>query len=228
MKGNNKMSDTIKSNTTETKKEKEAFLVLNTINVSDKTKEKNKLTYLPWAAAWEAVKRLYPDATFEICEQIIDEYGNKRFWFTDGATGWVKVTVTIEGISLSEVLPIMNFRNEAIPADKITSTDANKTFKRCLVKCLALHGLGTYVYLGEDLPEEESKSNELKDGIKSLIDKKVSLSDKAKSKVAELCRKAEKEANPDLEEELITGNYKNIDDVEILEKLKKQLMAIRK
>lgn len=207
---------------------KNSFATLSEINVGNKTKEKNNLTYLPWAAAWEAVKKIYPDATFDVHQQIVDELGNTRFWHDDGKTGWVEVSVTIEGITHTEVLPIMDFRNQAITADKITSTDANKTFKRCLVKCLALHGLGTYVYLGEDLPESESKVIELKEEIKELVNKKVKLSDKAKDKVAELCKAAEKEANPDLDDDLISGNYNNIEDATILENLKTKLLAVRK
>ena len=211
------------------KKERESvFNTLNEINVSNKTKEKNKLTYLPWAAAWEAVKRIYPDATCEISEQTIDDMGNKRFWFTDGKTGWVKVSVTIEGQTMTEVLPIMDHRNQPIPADQITSTSANKAYKRCLVKCLALHGLATYVFLGEDLPEGESKLNDLKAEIKALVTKKVALSETAKEKVASICKEAEKKANPDLGDDSITGNYNNIGDIEILEELKKKLLAVRK
>lgn len=209
-------------------KQSNVFSTLNNINVGNKTKEKNNLTYLPWAAAWEAVKRIYPDATFKVHKQIVDELGNQRFWHDDGKTGWVEVSVTIEGITHTEVLPIMDFRNQAITADKITSTDANKAFKRCLVKCLALHGFATYVYLGEDIPESESKVIDLKEEIKELVNKKVKLSDKAKDKVAELCKAAEKEANPDLDDDLISGNYNNIEDATILENLKTKLLAVRK
>ena len=213
---------------TDKEKNTSVFNTLNELNVGNKTKEKNKLTYLPWAAAWEAVKRIYPDAEFGIEEQVLDEFGNTRFWHSDGNTGWVKVWVTIEGQTLVEVLPIMNHRNQAIPANEITSTDANKSFKRCLVKCLALHGLGTYIFLGEDLPEEESKLIDLKAEIKALVAKKVALSDETKEKVAALCKDAERESNPSLDEDSITGNYNNIDDASILENLKMKLLAIRK
>lgn len=209
-------------------KQFDIFNTLNNINVGNKTKEKNNLTYLPWAAAWEAVKRIYPQATFEVHHQIMDEFGNKRFWHDDGKTGWVEVSVTIGGITYTEELPIMDYRNQAITADKITSTDANKAFKRCLVKCLALHGLATYIYLGEDIPESESKVIDLKEEIKGLVNKKVKLSDKVKDKVAELCKAAEKEANPDLDDDLISGNYNNIEDATILENLKIKLLAVRK
>lgn len=209
-------------------KQSDIFNTLNNINVGNKTKEKNNLTYLPWAAAWEAVKRIYPQATFSVHQQTIDELGNTRFWHDDGKTGWVEVSVTIGGITHTEELPIMDYRNQAIPADKITSTDANKSFKRCLVKCLALHGLATYVFLGEDLPEGESKLIDLQEEVTELAKKKSGLSDKAKEKSIKLCKEAEKEANPDLDDELITGKISNINDVAILENLKKKLLAVRK
>ena len=122
----------------------------------------------------------------------------------------------------------MDFKNKSITADQITSVDANKSIKRCLVKACAMHGLGLYIYEGEELPEEASKTLELQDEIKELISKKCALSDKAKSKVADLCKAAEKEADPTLDDDAITGNPKNIEDVDILTNLKKQLLAVRK
>lgn len=204
------------------------FFILNNVDVSNKIKEKGGLSYLSWSSAWSEVKKKYPDATYEIKPQVMDEGGNTRFWHDDGKTGWVEVSVTIGGITHTEVLAIMDFKNKSIPAADITSVDANKSMKRCLVKACAMHGLGLYIYEGEDLPEDISKSIELKESIAELAKKKVAFSDKAKEKVAELCKAAEKEANPNMDDELITGNYKNIDDVEILTKLEKQLLAIRK
>ncbi|MCD8289896.1 MAG: DUF1071 domain-containing protein, partial [Prevotella sp.] len=166
--------------------------------------------------------------TYGIVPQIMDENGNTRFWHDDGKTGWVEVFVTINGLTHNEVLPIMDYKNTAIAADKITSSDANKTYKRCLTKALAMHGLGVYVYMGEDLPEETTKLNELYTKVANLVKSKCALSEKAKTKVGELCYAAEREANPDLEDSLISGNFKNIDDVEILENLEKKLLAVRK
>ncbi|MBQ2397789.1 MAG: DUF1071 domain-containing protein [Bacteroidales bacterium] len=211
-----------------TKENKTVFEILNNVNLKEKTKEKGGLNYLSWSSAWAEVKKKYPDATYEIIPQIIDDSGNTRFWHDDGKTGWVEVRVTIGNISHTEVLAIMDFKNKSIAAENITSVDANKSMKRCLVKACAMHGLGLYIYEGEDLPEDISKSIELKESIAELAKKKVAFSDKAKEKVAELCKAAEKEANPNMDDELITGNYKNIDDVEILTKLEKQLLAIRK
>lgn len=205
---------------------KSVFDTLNAVDVSEKVKQKNNLTYLAWSSAWAEVMKRYPDSTFEVNKQIVDDGGNTRPWYDDGKTGWVEVSVTIEGKTITETLAIMDFKNKSIPADQITSVDANKAIKRCLVKAIAMHGLGLYIYEGEDLPEETTKTLTLKAEIKELVAKKCT-TDKGKAKVAELCKAAEKEANPLTDDADITGNYANIEDVDILEKLKKQLLAVR-
>lgn len=126
------------------------FIELNSINVSDKTEKKNGLTYLSWAWAWGEVKKKYPDATYTV-------YENEQGWnyFTDGRTGWVKTGAAVNGIEHIEYLPIMDYRNKSIPLENITSFDVNKTIQRSLTKALARHGLGLYIYAGEDLPEGE-------------------------------------------------------------------------
>lgn len=211
----------------ETKK-KSVFDILSSIDVSDYVKEKNGLSYLPWAKAWEIVKRHFPDATYKIYPQIMDEYGNTRFWHDDGKSGWVVVGVTIEGEEQIENLAIMDYRNQAIPAEKITSVDANKSKQRCLVKACSYHGLAANLYYGEELPESVARAEDLKELIKDVVKAKCKISDKAKEKVAELCKKAEKEANPNTDDELISGNYKIINDVDILENLYTNLLAVRK
>ena len=208
--------------------ENSTFDVLFKIDVEKQIKKKGKLSYLPWAAAWAEVKKIYPDASFHIFKQQIDEFGNTRPWFDDGRTGWVEVSVTINGEEITETLAIMDFKNQSIPAENITSVEANKSIKRCLVKACALHGLALYIYLGEDIPEEVAMVDDLKDKITALVKKKVALSDKAKEKVATLCKDAQKKAFPELEDDLISGDYKNISDSEILEELHKKLLAVRK
>ena len=207
---------------------KDIFNTLNGVDVSGKVKEKGGLSYLSWSSAWSEVKKKYPDATYEIKPQVMDEGGNTRFWHDDGKTGWVEVSVTIGGITHTEVLAIMDFKNKSIPAADITSVDANKSMKRCLVKACAMHGLGMYIYEGEDIPEETSKVLDLQNEIKELVAKKCQLSEKAKEQVSTLCKNAEKEATPDVPDDAITGNYKNINDATILENLKKRLLAVRK
>jgi hypothetical protein len=128
------------------------FIVLNSINVNEHTEQKNGLTYLSWAWAWTEVKKAFPDATYTI-------YENNDGWnyFTDGRTGWVKTGVTINGIEHIEYLPIMDFRNKSIALENITSFDVNKAIQRSLTKAVARHGLGLYIYAGEDLPTVEEK-----------------------------------------------------------------------
>lgn len=127
------------------------FGALNSINVNDKTEKKNGLTYLSWAWAWGEVKKLHPDATFTIYE---DSAG--CFYHTDGRTAWVKTGVTVNGIEHIEYLPVMDFKNRSIPLESLTSVDVNKAIQRSLTKACARHGLGLYIYAGEDLPEDET------------------------------------------------------------------------
>lgn len=136
---------------------KSVFETLNTINVNGKTEKKNGLTYLSWAYAWAEVKKLYPTAQYHVYERDTQQYGPVNY-FTDGKTCWVKVGVTIEGMEHVEMLPVMNFKNQSIPLDKVTSCDVNKAIQRAITKAIGRQGLGLYVYAGEDLPESESQS----------------------------------------------------------------------
>lgn len=127
------------------------FKQLNDINVNEKTEQKNGLTYLSWAWAWGEVKKIFPDATYTIYENE-----NGLFYHTDGKTCWVKTGVTVNGIEHIEYLPVMDFKNKSISADSVTSFDVNKAIQRSLTKAVARHGLGLYIYAGEDLPESEA------------------------------------------------------------------------
>ena len=126
------------------------FETLSKINVSDHTEKKNGLTYLSWAWAWAEVKKAYPNANYKIYEAP-----NGCIYWTDGKTAWVKVSVTIEDLEHIEYLPVMDNMNRSIPLERITSFDANKAVQRGLTKAAARHGLGLYIYAGEDLPEGE-------------------------------------------------------------------------
>ena len=124
------------------------FATLSTINCGEHTEKKNNLTYLSWAWAWQILKEKYPSAFYTI-------YENKDGlnYHTDGRTCWVKTGVTVEGIEHIEYLPIMDFRNASIPVSKVTSYDVNKSIQRSLTKAVARHGLGLYIYAGEDIPD---------------------------------------------------------------------------
>lgn len=127
---------------------KSIFETLNVKNVNEHVEKKNGLSYLSWAWAWAEVKKEYPSANYTV-------YENEQGWnyFTDGRTCWVKTGVTIEGLEHIEYLPVMDFRNKSIPLDQVTSFDVNKTIQRSLTKAVARHGLGLYIYAGEDVPE---------------------------------------------------------------------------
>ena len=131
------------------------FAVLNAINVNDKTEKKNGLTYLSWAWAWGEIKKRYPDATYTIYENA-----DGLNYHTDGRTCWVKTGVTVAGIEHIEYLPVMDHRNKSIPANAVTSFDVNKAIQRSLTKACARHGLGLYIYAGEDLPEGDDAQSE--------------------------------------------------------------------
>ena len=137
-------------------KVKSVFETLNAINVNEKTETKGNLTYLSWAWAWGEVKKVYPEATYTVYERET-QYGPVNY-FTDGRTCWVKTGVTINGQEHIEMLPVMDFRNQAVPLEKITSMDVNKAIQRSLTKAIARHGLGLYIYAGEDLPEDEAET----------------------------------------------------------------------
>ena len=130
--------------------QKSVFETLNAVNCNEHTEKKNGLTYLSWAWAWAEVKKRYPGAFFTI-------YENPDGWpyWTDGRYCWVKTGVTIEGLELTEYLPVMDYKNNSIPVEKVTTMDVNKSIQRSLTKACARHGLGLYIYAGEDLPEGE-------------------------------------------------------------------------
>lgn len=132
------------------------FDTLNSINVGEHIEKKNGLSYLAWAWAWAEVKKKFPEATYTI-------YENKDGWnyHTDGKTAWVKTGVTIDGLEHIEYLPVMDMRNKSIPVDNVTSFDVNKAIQRSLTKACARHGLGLYIYAGEDLPESEQQPAEI-------------------------------------------------------------------
>jgi hypothetical protein len=137
--------------------QEEIYKKLSKVNVNDKTEAKNGLTYLSWAWAWGVLKENYPTATYTV-------YENPQGWnyFTDGKTAWVKTGVTVEGLEHIEYLPVMDFRNKSITVDNLTSFDVNKSIQRSLTKAISRHGLGLYIFAGEDLPEDSTPNTEYK------------------------------------------------------------------
>lgn len=159
----------------EEKKENNVFDVLNDINVNkhkEAIKQGNRtLHYLSWVWAWGEIKKIYPDSTYTI-------YENADGWnyHTDGRTCWVKTGVTIKGVEYVEYLPVMDYKNQSIPVSEVTSFDVNTAIQRSITKAIARHGLGLYIYAGEDLPECERETKDVKPvtkNVKPFADPKV-------------------------------------------------------
>ena len=131
------------------------FDTLYSINVNDKVEKKGNLSYVSWADCWAEVKKNYPESFYTIYERET-QYGPVNY-FTDGKSCWVKTGLTIQGLEHIEMLPVMDFSNKSIPLERVTSTDVNKAIQRSLTKAAARHGLGLYIYAGEDLPEKEAE-----------------------------------------------------------------------
>lgn len=131
-----------------TKTQKSVFDTLHSVNVNDEKKSKGGMAYVPWTAAVEHLLKNYPSATWQVKER---EDGAPFFKTELGV--FVKVGVTVDGIERVQIHPVLDGRNK--PIDNPNSFDVNRAIQRCLAKAIALHGLGLYVYAGEDLPEVE-------------------------------------------------------------------------
>lgn len=163
------------------KKELSPFDKLYQTNVNAHTEKKYNgtkyLTYLSWAWAWAELKKIYPEAKYEI-KMFEDEKGLKRPYIYDQILGYMVMTsITAGGQTYEMWLPVMDSANKSMKADPYTYTvkvkdkrgsetfvektvpsatmwEVNRTIMRCLVKNMAMFGLGLYIYAGEDLPED--------------------------------------------------------------------------
>ena len=127
---------------------KSVFETLSNIEINpDNIEKKGKFNYISWAAAWQDVSQKYPDATFA-----------KRL---SEVNGFVEVDVTIEGKTLTEQFPILNYSNK--PVQNPNAFDINTAFQRGLVKCLAYFGYGLFIYKGEDIPTINEINEKIED-----------------------------------------------------------------
>ncbi|WP_122645727.1 DUF1071 domain-containing protein [Enterococcus mediterraneensis] len=183
--------------------QEEIFKSLFTLDVNGHTEKKKSgnttLTYLSWAWAWSEVKRLYPEATYEILK-----FENNLPYVYDENTGYMVFTkVTIGKLTHEMWLPVMDGANKAMKnqpytyqvkeyknkqwtgnyieknVEAATMFDVNKTIMRCLVKNLAMFGLGLYIYAGEDLPEMPSATKEQIEELKALFEEAAALKNRA-------------------------------------------------
>lgn len=159
------------------------FETLNAVNVNGHTEKKKtggtELTYLSWPYAWAEVKKRYPEASYEVVKQE-----NGLPYVFDSKVGYmVNTRVTIEGVTHEMWLPVMDGANKAMKSEPYTYItgygqyqkektceaasmfDVNKTIMRCLVKNLAMFGLGLYIYAGEDLPDGDTSKEEAKSAV---------------------------------------------------------------
>lgn len=159
----------------------DAFKTLNAINVNENTEKKNGLTYLSWAWAWAELKKVYPDATYQI-----RQFDGKPYLFDENLGYMVMTEMTVDGITHEMWLPVMDGANKAmkdkpytvqtkykeITVQPATMFDINTAIMRCLTKNIAMFGLGLYIYAGEDLPEEEA--TQAQEDIKKTENSKIS------------------------------------------------------
>ena len=127
---------------------KEVWDKLSKIDCSDKIEKKGKLTYLSWAWAWGILQEHYPQAQY-LFYQGEDDVPYVKY--PDG-TGEVRCRISIDNLTREMTLCVMDFKNNAVKNPN--SSQVNNSKMRCLTKCLAMFGLGHYIYAGEDLPED--------------------------------------------------------------------------
>lgn len=127
---------------------KKIWETLSKIDVGSMIEKKGKLSYLSWASAWEVVMQNYPLANFTFLPTEVHEDQSVT----------VHVSVTIHGFTRAMWLPVMDHRNNSIANP--SSRQVSDAKMRCLVKCLAMFGLGLYIYRGEDVPSSDDKPAE--------------------------------------------------------------------
>ena len=134
---------------------KNTFTELASISVKDKIERKGNFDYLSWANAWHMLKTKYPNAQRIVYESVQTELN----YFSDGSTAYVKVGIIINDVEHIDYLPVMDYRNNSIPLEKITSMDVNTAIQRSTAKAIAMHGLGLSLWTGEDVPQMTTKKS---------------------------------------------------------------------
>jgi hypothetical protein len=158
------------------------YLELRKINVNDNAEKKGRFTYLSWAWAVDQLLQLDPMATWEYKEPM--KFGDSMMVFC---------TVTAFGKSMTAQLPVMNNQNKSMLNPD--SFAVNTAMQRCLAKAIALHGLGLYIYAGEDLPEDEEPKPPKVDAVGCTPQQITSINaliEQTQSDVARLCKFFEK------------------------------------
>ncbi len=198
----------------------DVFKKLNAINVNENTEKKNGLTYLSWAWAWTELKKVYPDATYQI-----RQFDGKPYLYDENLGYMVMTEMTVDGITHEMWLPVMDGANKAmkdheytvatkykeITVNAATMFDINTAIMRCLTKNISMFGLGLYIYAGEDLPQAEEEQKKAEAEQKKIENQVI-----PKAKVTVLLGMCEKDKVP---VEKITELYK-VKSIEELTELK--------
>lgn len=140
------------------------FEKLSKIDVGQHIEKKGKLSYLSWAWAWAEFKKVVPNGNYKVYENA-----QGLNYHNDNNSAWVKVGVIADDLEHIEYLPVMDFKNKSIPLGNVTSMDVNKAIQRALTKAIARHGLGLYIYAGEDLPEAPPIENINQEQVLELV-----------------------------------------------------------
>jgi hypothetical protein len=131
------------------------FATLNAVNVSNHIEKKGGFSYLSWPYAVAQLRLADPMASWTVVR-----FNGLPYLATDLGV-FVEVAVTVQGVTLSQIHPVLDGRNRPLLAP--TAFDINTSIQRCLVKAIALHGLGLYIYAGEDLPVANSEISSAND-----------------------------------------------------------------
>jgi len=134
---------------------KNNYTTLASISIKEKVERKGNFDYLSWANAWHMLKTIHPDAQRIVYESAQTELN----YFTDGVTAYVKVGIIINELEHIDYLPVMDYRNNSIRIEKITSMDVNTAIQRSTAKAIAMHGLGLSLWTGEDVPQMVTKKS---------------------------------------------------------------------
>ena len=144
------------------------FEVLNRIDISEHMEKKGQFNYLSWAHAVRELLKVCPTATWEV--HLFDRGdGTKQPFMSDDTGCYVQVSVDVDSVIRTQIHPVLDNRNQTIKTPN--AFQVNTSIQRCLAKAIALHGLGLYLFAGEDLPEADELTKKQIDTIIELAEK---------------------------------------------------------
>ena len=150
------------------KKRENTFEQLNRVDVSKFAEKKGEFNYLSWAHAVRELLKVCPEATWEV--HLFDNAdGTKQPYMKNETGAYVQVSVDVESVVRTQIHPVLDHRNQTI--ENPTSFQINTSIQRCLAKAIALHGLGLYIFAGEDLPEADPINTKEAEELNALADK---------------------------------------------------------